>query len=414
MRQHLLHDFVFPVRDFEIRCLVTPHPEGGPTILYLMDESSDDQPWHEQFGQIQFDAAGEPTPLFPIQRHIHDGNRSWIGLRLGHFPAMAKLTAGAEWTAGSLSYRLLEDKTVNTQPCWQVEINAPQGRRTTLAIQRSSGAILSAQQRYFVGMGERYDLNLKLEESAAADAEIREAWTKATGPLLKLKQQLHLAAGQPDANFSPEQLQLVKDSLDEIDQAADGTPFAALAGVIRREVTADQQREIAVAELAAKFVGRPVPKIAVTPLDGGASIDLSKPEKLTIVHFWEYQEKPLSEPYGQIGYLDFLAQKRKDQVQVIGVISDKQLQNPAKAPAALRSAKKLREFMNIGYPLARETEGALAVLGDPRTFGVSLPLWVVIGTDGTILHYHVGFYAVEGNQGLSELDAVIEKALKGT
>ena len=400
-----------PVRDFEVRCLVLPQVPGFPAVLYLMDESRDEQPWHAQFGRVDFDAEGRAAPSLPVQRHLHDGHSSWIDLWLGHYPAFAKLVAGAEWQEGDLNYRLLEEKTVNSQLCWLLEINAPQGRRTTLSIQKSNGTIQAAQHRYFVGMGERFDLNLKLEENTPAEEAVVETWTQAIAPLLKLKQALRFDF-EREESLSPDQLQLAKEALDDVDKAADGTPFAALAGVIRREVTAGQQRETAMADLATRFVGRPAPRISVTPLEGGAAIDLSPPERVTVLHFWEYQEKPLAEPYGQIGYLDFLAQKRKGQVQVIGVISDKQIEKTGTASAALRSARKLREFMNIGYPLGHETEGALAALGDPRTFGVELPLWVVIGLDGTILHYRVGFYEVDNNQGLVELDAVIEQELR--
>jgi len=398
-----------PVRDFEVSCLVLPQTAGFPAVLYLMDESSDEQPWHAQFGRVDFDAEGRAAPSLPVQRHLHDGHSSWIGLRFGHYPAYAKLVAGAEWKEADLTYRLLEEKTVNSQQCWQLEINAPQGRRTTLLIEKSNGAILAAQHRYFVGMGERFDLNLKLEEDAPADAAVVESWTKAIAPLLKLKQELKFDAEKAES-LSEEQLQLAEKSLGDVDKAADGTPFAALAGVIRREVTAGQQRETAIANLATRFVGRSAPPIVVTPLDGGAAINLSKPGRLTVLHFWEYQDKPLSEPYGQIGYLDFLTQKRKDQVQVFGVISAKPLQSPATAPAAIRSARKLQEFMNIGYPLGQITDGSLEALGDPRTIGVELPLWVVIAADGKILHYRVGFYEVDSSRGLEELNGVIEKA----
>ena len=399
-----------PVRDFEIRCLVMPQATGFPAVLYLMDQSSDEQPWYAQFGRVEFDAEGYAAPGLPGQRHVHDGHSSWIDLRFGHYPAYAKLSAGAEWTEGSHTYRLIDDQTVNSQLCWQLEINAPQGRRTTLSIQKSTGSILASQHRYFVGMGERFDLHLKLEEiTPAEDAEV-EIWTKASSPLLKLKQDLKFEPDKAET-LSPEQLQLAEESLNDVDKATDGTLFAALAGVIRREVTAGQQRESAVADLATRFVGRPAPMISVVPLEGGAAIELSKPMQVTVLHFWEYQDQPLTEPYGQIGYLDFLAQKRKGQVQVIGVISDKQIQQAGTASTALRSARKLREFMNIGYELGHETEGALAALGDPRTFGVELPLWVVIGTDGTILHYRVGFYDVDSSKGLEELNAVIEQAL---
>ncbi len=400
-----------PVREFEIRCLVQPQSGGFPSILYLIEDSGEDQPWFERYGQVKFDPQGQPSPQLALHRHVHSGHSSWIGLRFGHFPGCDKFQPGAEWTEGQMTYRLQPDKVVNTQPCWQLEINAPQSRRIVLSIQKTDGAILAAQQRYFVGMGERFDIKMRLEEIATATPDVVESWTTATRPLLKLKQEIKFEHNESET-LSKDQLQLAEAALDEVDKSTDGTPFASLAGVIRRDVTASQQRDSAIADLATRFVGRPAPPITVTPLNGGPVVKLSKPERVTILHFWEYQEKPLTEPYGQIGYLDFLAQKRKGQIQVIGVISDKQAQEPGAVLASLRSARKLQEFMNIGYQLGHETEGALAALGDPRKFGVSLPLWVVIGPDGTILHYRVGFYEVDANRGLEELEAVVEQALQ--
>lgn len=399
------------VREFEIRCLVLPQNGGYPSVLYLIEDTGEEQPWFERFGDVKFDPQGQPSPRLAMHRHNHNGHSSWIGLRFGHFPGFDKLQPGAEWTEEQMTYRLQPDKVINALPCWQLEINAPQSRRTVLSIQKTDGAILAAQQRYFVGMGERFDIKLQLEEIATATPEVVAAWTTAAVPLLKLKQDIKFEHGESES-LSKEQLQLAEAALNDIDKATDGTPFGSLAGVIRREVTASQQRETAVADLATRFVGRPAPPITVTPLNGGPAIKLSKPGRVTILHFWEYQEKPLTEPYGQVGYLDFLAQKRKDQVQVIGIIADKQLQEPGSALAGLRSARKLQEFMNIGYQLGHETEGTLAALGDPRKFGVPLPLWVVIGPDGTILHYRVGYYAVNANRGLEELDQVIDQALK--
>ena len=47
-----------PRRDFEIRCLVLPQTSGFPVVLYLMDQTSDEQPWQAQFGRIEFDEIG--------------------------------------------------------------------------------------------------------------------------------------------------------------------------------------------------------------------------------------------------------------------------------------------------------------------------------------------------------------------
>ena len=52
-----------------------------------------------------------------------------------------------------------------------------------------------------------------------------------------------------------------------------------------------------------------------------------------MLHFWEYRDQPLKEPYGQVGYLEFLFQKRKEEgVKVYGVAVDGRLnvQNDAR------------------------------------------------------------------------------------
>ncbi len=49
--------------------------------------------------------------------------------------------------------------------------------------------------------------------------------------------------------------------------------------------------------------------------------------------------------------------------------------------------------------------------GDPRLVGASLPLFVVIGPEGKIVHYKVGNYEVDRDQGLKQLDEIVGKAL---
>lgn len=53
---------------------------------------------------------------------------------------------------------------------------------------------------------------------------------------------------------------------------------------------------------------------------------------MVVLHFWTYRDAPLEEPYGQVGYLDFLYRKRSDAATVIGVHVDEK--PPMKKPAA--------------------------------------------------------------------------------
>ncbi|GIS60168.1 MAG: hypothetical protein CM1200mP2_23930 [Planctomycetaceae bacterium] len=86
-----------------------------------------------------------------------------------------------------------------------------------------------------------------------------------------------------------------------------------------------------------------------------------------MLHFWSYKGDQLVEPYGQVGYLDFLHGKRRRLgVAGVWVAVNPSFENPRTARAALRSVKKLREFMNLDYPVAIDSGKVLVLFGDPR------------------------------------------------
>jgi len=135
---------------------------------------------------------------------------------------------------------------------------------------------------------------------------------------------------------------------------------------------------------------------------------------VTVLHFWTYSDTPLKQPYGQVGYLDFLYGKRKAEgVKIFGVAVDAQFGEPAKRDAATRSVRRLVNFMNLTYPVLLDNEDLLKAFGDPRRLGAELPLFVVIGADGKIVHYKAGHYEVDRLEGLKELNEVVVGQLKG-
>ncbi|MDP1798683.1 MAG: hypothetical protein Q8K78_14410, partial [Planctomycetaceae bacterium] len=114
-----------------------------------------------------------------------------------------------------------------------------------------------------------------------------------------------------------------------------------------------------------------------------------------------------------VGYLDFLHNRRaKLGAKIVGVAVDARLATAGESNAAVRSVKKLQEFMNLSFPIAADDGKFLATLGDPRALGSGLPLWVVIGHDSVITHYHVGTYDIQPDEGLKQLDAAVVAALK--
>jgi hypothetical protein len=123
-------------------------------------------------------------------------------------------------------------------------------------------------------------------------------------------------------------------------------------------------------------------------------------------------DTPLEEPYGQTGYLDYVARRRADEgVLVVGVNVDPRLADDDTRRAAVNAARKLQQFMNLSYPILLDDGRLLKRLGDPRPGGGKLPLFIVVGKDGKIADYHAGLYDVKANAGLAELNVALDEAV---
>jgi hypothetical protein len=129
-----------------------------------------------------------------------------------------------------------------------------------------------------------------------------------------------------------------------------------------------------------------------------------------VLHFWEYRDAPLEEPYGQVGYLDFASRKLADRAVIIGVNVDDRLASADTRRTAISSARRLKTFMNLSYPIALDDGALVKQFGDPRSAGGKLPLFVVIDPAGKVTTWHAGLYDIRPEQGLKELEAAITAA----
>ena len=68
--------------------------------------------------------------------------------------------------------------------------------------------------------------------------------------------------------------------------------------------------------------------------------------------------------------------------------------------------------MKVSYPVLVDHEAYLRKkLGDPRAAGAKLPLFIVLDKQGKIIEYHAGFYDIDRDRGLEQLDRVVKEAL---
>jgi alkyl hydroperoxide reductase subunit AhpC len=404
-----------PVKRFSLYCLVEKSPSGGRDIAFLMDERGGGAwAWPERYGQITLGPKLQPTNVTQLRLlQEHNGTNNVIRIPRPVFEFADKLQAGATWNNDSTGFEIKKVAKIQDRECWQVDVSTNFGRKRTLWVQKESPLVVELEERLFMGQGEEYSLRMKLESAEPLDAA---QLAKVKTPLaMLLKLQTDLARPENDQNpeLNDAQLEKVTAVSERLEKAAEGTPFGRLAAVVSRDVKSQQQRTGELAQLAKKFLGHAAPEFTMKLVDGKAVAAADRAGKITVLHFWEYQGEPLVEPYGQVGYLDFLnSRRRKLGVQVYGVAVDPRFADKTQAAQAQRSVGKLQSFMNLGYSLVADDGDLITQFGDPRRVGAKLPLWVVIGHDGKVAHYSAGFYKINPDEGLRELDEVVVKLIQ--
>ncbi|AMV16540.1 peroxiredoxin family protein [Planctomyces sp. SH-PL14] len=396
-----------PVHEFNMHVFVTRNGTDF-TTRHVIEDAGNTLPWIGRFGQSS--RAGTFPAIATV--HRHDGLPYSLTVRVPFLNGAPKLAADTKWEEGQVDLEVTGTRKVGDWDCWVVESSDGLGRRGTFLVDQETGIVTSSTQRIFMGQGDRFELVTRLvSTNAVADAS--EARVAAIGESLrKLQAELGYAERTTDFELTAAQLESVADQIPALTEAAEGTAYERLVALINREVKAQQQRTTAVADLTKRFVGQAAPPIRVKTLTG-TDYDIAPHKgKVIVLHFWDYRDSPLTEPYGQIGYLDFLASRRGERVKVIGVAVDPRLGSPDTAGLAVRSIRKLKEFMNVGYDITTDSGDLIKSFGDPRQFSAPLPLWVVIGPNGQIVHYRNGLYKVDVNRGLEELDLVVAAALK--
>ncbi len=403
------------VKRFNLFCLVMPREPSGTEIVYVLEErGGGGWAWPERYGFVAVEPESETPPTKTIQLlHDHNGVLHPLALPLPLFENFAKVKEEAKWAEGKFEYEVQGRDKVKDRDCWLVEGSTNFGRAKSLAVEADTGIVVALKQRVFMGQGDQFSMLMDLESAQPVSAENWQRFQAPLATLRKIQTELKRPEQSTEPELTAEQLAVVEPLLSQLETEADDTPFSRLSSVISRDVKAQLRRAGDVSELAKKFVGQPTPDFSIKSLDQKSFSSNDLADKTIVLHFWEYQGEPLVEPYGQVGYLDFLHSKRsKSGTQVIGVAIDPRVEKNDQRGEALRSIRKLQSFMNLSYPIGVDSGSLLEKFGDPRESGAKLPLWVVIAPGGKIVHYHVGYYSINPDEGLRVLDESVVDAIK--
>jgi peroxiredoxin len=384
---------------------------GAETMLWTLgEEGLPKLSWAHRFGRYSGRAADGDHPRLLVR---HETGASIVSAPPVMTSAPSALSAGLSWNESEADFTVEGEEQKQGRPAWRVAGRSRFGVAQTRWVDKETGLLLACHQSLVLGQGERYTLTCELAESSqlndkdlAAAAAQFDAW-------LALKGKLELKSAEPETIWSADQIALLAKELPPLAESAGSTPLAQVAKDAAEDARDQKNQSGAVGALAKKVLGAEAPKFEFKTLEGGklASADLGG--AVTVLHFWTYRDAPLEEPYGQVGYIDYLHRRRKEQgVKVFGVAVDERFDDPETRRAAMASVKRLQAFMNLDYPLLIDGGDQIEKFGDPRAAGAKLPLVIVIGADGKVIHYRAGLYDVDRDRGLHELDAVIGEAGK--
>ncbi len=405
-----------PVRSFLLHAWVIAEEDGRTALCRIDDEGRNGLAWYERCSRQQMSGGGECSGFQPRLRHLHDGRSHLLtlpGPLVAHpRPLAADSEWETEWDGRRIDFAVASEERLAGRECWKIEGASNTGRRQTLHLDKATDLLVSASVRVFIGQGERFDLLLRLEEQQPLPGGEAAAELAVAERLLALHAELAGGDAWVTGPLLPRQLALVEAALPDLKTMAQGTSWERLVQSLEGDVVTERQRAESLEKLAARFVGKAAPEFTLLGVDGRPIDRTADAGQVVILHFWEYRGTPEA-PFGQVGYLDFLAGKRqRDGVRVYGVAVEERLADPAQAPTIRREVRQFgSQFIRIGYPLAVDDGSLLATFGDPRPLGAPLPLWVVIGPEGTVVHHKAGVYTIDPNRGLEELDAVVTKAL---
>lgn len=386
-----------------------PTADRHEVFFVLNEEGGGEWPWPGRFGGLTYTTAWQPQQSFPLRLlYSHDGTPSPINVPAPILVSPEPLGENSEWQAGREAAEVQGSESRNDRDCWKVQFTTNVGRRRTLWVEKTVPLVVACEEKLFLGQGDEFALKMTLDAVKPLDESAWGKLNQATRVLSKLRTDL---AREPD-DIKPEladaQLALAATALETLTPLVPNTALTALSAAMHRDVSGQQQRADDVNKLATRFVGKAAPEYKLIGLDRKPIDPEATQGKIVVLHFWEYQEEPLLEPYGQVGYLDFLyGKRRKLGVQVVGIAVDEKFGKPDQFASAARGAGRLRTFMNLAYPIATDDGTILAKFGDPRQVGAKLPLWVVISPDGKVIHYQSGLYPVHPDEGLKPLDEVL-------
>ena len=406
-----------PPKEFSLVAVAGPATGTTQRVDWMIEETGRGAwSWTDRFNSWEVDSTRrDDQPQAPSLLFERTDGKSIVPLCPIFFTGENPLAKGQKWTADRLEYEVTGEATKAAQNCWVVDVRTAYGPKRTLWVAKDTSLVVAVRETVFVGQGQQHELRYELKEQKQLTTAEFAKTSAAFAGWRELQTGLARPPRQERAELNDEQLALVRKQIDAVQKASADTILASFAAAAVKDVQSQKGVAGAMQQLREAAVGKSlanlkVPELKLTDLAGKQLTAADWKDKVLVLHFWEYRDAPLEEPYGQVGYLDFTSRKLADKAVFIGVNVDDRLAAEDTRRAAISAAKRLKSFMNLSYPITLDDGTLVKKFGDPRSAGGKLPLFVVIDAAGKVTTYHPGLYEIRPEQGLKELEAAVTAA----
>ena len=397
-----------PVVVKEFSCSV--YSNTGLEPVFLVRESGTQLPWIEHLGFIVAD-AGWLSSSGPAVAYRHLERSYLLPLGIPELFVPGNAVIDSKWLSDSgAEFQITGESSEGGRDCWIVETEIGVARRHRIVVHKADSIVQSSSQTHFMGQGDRFEIRLQL---AAFDSASKIDVANFAKSLAALQKQLDRSPAERLEPLTSVQTEKAAGVRDALKTAAQDPALLAFMKEVDEEINAELKRSVKLEDMAQRFVGQPVPKFTLLTLSSQEIPSASFAGSTIVLHFWDYAQTTLEQPYGQVAYLEFLNNRWQGKnISVYGIAVNSRLADPETRTAALREINKLKQFMKLKYDIALDAGAALNALGNPTRIGASLPLWVVIAPDGRIVHYQTGLYDIDSQVGLKELNDAVENVVK--
>ena len=412
-------DPVTTTKNFTLAAVRDASENGGTLHWIVIEDGRGSVPWPHTYGSSQWlDGNGMNVQAATASRnnpqvlYINDELKAFVAIALPQLADGQKLNQESIWKQGPVTYRVTERQTIDGQPTWRVLGFTNFGVKRTFWV-NDDGTIIRLRENVTIGRGDRFDLEYDLKNVQKLSDEQRSKMILSFDVFNKFRTKVDIERLEKEIVWNDEQLEVFREDIERLVSVSEETPLSAVARLAQADLRTQKGRSGGVATLMTRAIGKVVEEPGFELYRGDSYSDESLTGGVTVLHFWEYKSSPLEQPYGQVGYLDFLYRKYKGQdVHVLGVVSNPLLEDPAERSRVRVNARKFASFMNLSFPIVADIKGYIEKIGDPRGAGAKLPLFIVLDQKGRIVHYKAGFYEVDRDLGLKTLDNVVKELLE--